>query len=101
MRGHRRMSTNDWTQVTLLSLQAEQGNGKEIDMDTLGDALPKEMARVRDEVIPAYQHPALNGSGALAIMCMRNDLDAAARAMAEGDVIEMMRVYESLKGYHV
>lgn len=68
--------------------------------NTLGDELPKEMARVRDEVIPAYQHPALGSSGAFAIMCMKQDLDAAAKALAEGDVVEMMRVYESLKGYH-
>ena len=32
---------------------------------------------------------------------MRNDLDAAAKAMAEGDVVAMLRAYEALKGYHV
>ncbi len=30
---------------------------------------------------------------------MRADLDAAAKALAEGDVVAMIRVYESLKGY--
>jgi hypothetical protein len=67
--------------------------------ETLGDALPKQMARVRDEIIPLYQDPMLKGAGALALAMMRADLDAAAKAMAEGDVVEMLRRYESLKGY--
>lgn len=65
--------------------------------DTLGDALPREMARVRDEVLPEYV--AIWPAGALAAGMMRRDLDAAARALAEGDVIAMMRAYESLKEY--
>jgi hypothetical protein len=69
------------------------------DMSSLGEELPKEMARVRDEVVPAYSHPALNGAGAFALMMMRRDLDAAAKAMAEGDVVEMLRAYEALKCY--
>lgn len=32
---------------------------------------------------------------------MRADLDGAAKALAEGDVVEMMRRYESLKGWQV
>ena len=66
-------------------------------MDTLGDALLREMARVRDVVMPAYQ--AIGPSGAFALAFMRRDLDLAAKALAEGDVIAMLRVYESLKGY--
>lgn len=66
---------------------------------TLGDALPREMARVRDEVMPAYQE--IGVSGLFALRMMRADLDLAARAMAEGDTVTMLRVYESLKGYHV
>jgi hypothetical protein len=30
---------------------------------------------------------------------MRTDLDRAALAMASGDVVEMRRIYQSLKGY--
>lgn len=63
---------------------------------SLGEALPAEMARVRDEVLPYYT-PEVNGQFAAAMM--RADLDAAAKALAEGDVAEMARVYESLKGY--
>lgn len=69
--------------------------------DTLGDALPKEMARVRDKIMPAYADPALNGAGVFALNMMRQDLDAAARAMAEGDVVAMMACYEALKTYDV
>lgn len=67
--------------------------------DTLGDALPREMARVRDKVLPQYL--ALRGMPNVIvepqIAMMRADLDAAAKALAEGDVIAMLRVYQSLK----
>lgn len=67
--------------------------------DSLGEALPREMARVRDEVMPAYID--IGPPGALALVMMRADLDAAAKALAEGDVAEMIRVYQSLKGYEL
>lgn len=67
--------------------------------DTLGDALPREMARVRDVVMPQYV--ALRGMPGVnvefALVMMRADLDAAAKALAEGDVVAMLRVYQSLK----
>jgi hypothetical protein len=67
--------------------------------DTLGEALPREMARVRDEVLP--QFIALRGMPNVIvepqIAMMRADLDAAAKALAEGDVVAMLRVYRSLK----
>lgn len=68
-------------------------------VDTLGDALPREMARVRDKVMPAYV--SIGAPGIFALTMMRADLDAAAKAMIEGDVIAMISVYESLKGYSV
>lgn len=66
---------------------------------TLGESLPLEMARVRDKVLPAYI--AIGAAGSFAATMMRNDLDAAARAMAEGDLPAMIRVHESLKGYEL
>jgi len=66
--------------------------------DTLGDALPREMARVRDEVMPSYLE--IGPAGAFALTFMRGDLDRAAKALAEGDVAEMIRAYEALKEYH-
>ena len=73
--------------------------------DTLGDALPREMARVRDVVLPQYlkaKEPlgSPGGDGLdFAIALMRAELNEAARALVEGDVAAMIRVYESLKGY--
>lgn len=66
-------------------------------MNTLGEALPKEMARVRDEVMPAYT--AIGSAGGFALASMRRDLDAAAKALAEGDVGAMIHAYNSLKGW--
>lgn len=62
---------------------------------SLADALPAEMARVRDHVLPHYDE--IGPAGALAAYLIRGDLDAAARAMAAGDVVEMIRCYQSLK----
>ena len=67
------------------------------DVETLGTALPKEMARVRDKVLPVYLE--IGPNAAIAVMVMRAELDRATTALAEGDVVEMIRLYESLKGY--
>lgn len=66
---------------------------------SLGEALPAEMARVRDEVMPAYVE--IGPPGIFALTFMRADLDRAAKAMAEGDVVGMLRAYEALKDYHL
>lgn len=65
----------------------------------LGEALPKEMARVRDDVMPAYL--AIGPVSAFALAFMRADLDKAAKALAEGDVVAMIQAYQSLKDYKV
>lgn len=65
--------------------------------DTLGDALPREMARVRDQVMPAYIE--IGPMGAFALSFMRQDLDLAAKALAEGDILAMIAAYEALKEY--
>lgn len=71
------------------------------EIDTLGTALPHEMARVRDNVMPQYL--ALRGMPNVnvepALYLMRASLDAASKAMAEGDLVAMLRAYEDLKGY--
>lgn len=67
------------------------------DVTTLGEALPKEMARVRDEVMPAYIE--IGPPGQFALAMMRASLDAAAKAMAEGDTVAMIAAYQDLKGY--
>lgn len=62
---------------------------------TLADALPREMARVRDELLPMYLE--IGPPGAFAVAMMRRDLDEASRAMMAGDTVAMLRVYQSLK----
>jgi len=64
---------------------------------TLAEALPAEMARVRDHVMPAYLE--IGAAGSFALAMMRRDLDLAAKAMMEGDTVAMLRVCESLKGF--
>ncbi len=61
----------------------------------LGVALKREMARVRDEVLPQYEEAGLPGAASL--MC--HDLDWAATVLAEGDVVAMLHAYEALKGW--
>lgn len=63
--------------------------------ESLGTALPAEMARVRDEVLPAYLE--VGPAGTFAVMMIRRDLDDATRALAEGDVVAMLRAYQKLK----
>ncbi len=65
-------------------------------MQSLAEALPREMARVRDEVIPVYQ---TISTGFIAIALMRQSLDAAAKALAEQDVAAMLGCLEDLRGY--
>ena len=68
-------------------------------VDTLADALPREMARVRDVVIPAYQEA---GPGAIfALTFMRRDLDLAAKALAEGDVVAMIAILKELQDWRL
>lgn len=64
---------------------------------TLGEALPKEMARVRDELIPEYL--SIGPASGFAVMMMRRSLDRAAIAMAEGDLLAMIAAYKELKDY--
>jgi hypothetical protein len=64
---------------------------------TLGDALPAEMRRVRDDVLPCYL--ACGVSGAFAAAMMRASLDEAAQALASGDVARMLRALADLKKY--
>lgn len=64
---------------------------------TLGDALPKEMARVRDVLMPRYQQ--IGPAGMFALTMMRMDLDRAAKAMVEGDLVAMIAAYKALKEY--
>lgn len=65
-------------------------------MATLGEELPKEIARVRDEVMPEYLKIP---SGSFAADMMRRSMDRATKAIAEGDLVTMITAYKELKGY--
>lgn len=65
--------------------------------DTVGDALLREMARVRDEVMPVFAE--IGPPGAMALAFMRRDLDQTAKAMAEGDVVAMIAALQELEGW--
>jgi hypothetical protein len=62
---------------------------------TLGDALPAELARVRDQVMPGLI--AREASTGLAFL--RADMDRTARAMIEGDVIAMIECFLALQAW--
>lgn len=64
---------------------------------TLSEALPAEMARVRDHVLPAFD--AIGTPGVLGAAMIRTDLDRAARAAAEGDLMAMIEAHEALRGW--
>ncbi len=66
-------------------------------VETLGDALPKEIAEPMDRYASITSSRTRAGSFALSMM--RFDLDAASKAMIEGDLLGMIRAYQSLKGY--
>jgi len=61
----------------------------------LAEALPKECARVR-VVLGHYKE--IGPAGAFGALMIEQDLQRADRAMVSGDVVEMLRAYEALKG---
>lgn len=69
-------------------------------MEILAEALPKEINRVR-EIQDMYK--SMRGMPNIIvepqIMMMEQEIQSAIKASAEGDVIEMLKCYESLKGY--
>lgn len=62
---------------------------------SLGEALPDEIARVR-EILGQYR--SIGVAGRLGAALIERDLDQAVRALAEGDVVAMARAYAKLKG---
>ncbi len=63
-------------------------------METLADALPKEMARVR-EVLGHYKE--IGPAGMFAAAFIERDLRAADEAVMAGDVVQMIRSLQTLK----
>lgn len=65
------------------------------EVETLADALPKEMARVR-EVLGHYRE--IGPAGRFGAAMIEQDLRNADRAVMSGDVIAMLRSLETLRG---
>lgn len=68
-------------------------------MNTLAEALPHQMARVRDHILPAYVALGQEGEPYAGLMSM--DLEAASQALASGDLIGMARVFDSLRDWQL
>lgn len=63
----------------------------------LGDELPKEIERCQ-ELLAAYAE--IGPAGNFASMMIRQDISSAVKALTAGNVMEMLRAYESLKTYN-
>ncbi len=65
------------------------------EVTTLADALPAEMARVR-EVLGHYRE--IGPAGAIGAAFIEQDLRAADRAVMSGDVVAMIAALKTLQG---
>lgn len=70
-------------------------NANDTPQQTLADALPEEIQRCQQLLV---EYAAIGPAGAFASMMIRADIAAAHKAMMDGDVVEMIRAYEALKG---
>lgn len=64
-------------------------------MNTLGDAYPLELQRVR-ELLEEYRE--LGPVGRLGAIVIKDVLVRAEKALAEGDTVAMIRLYKELQG---
>lgn len=64
-------------------------------MTTLADELPRQMKRVREELIPAYED--IGPAGMFALAFLQSDLAAAERALAEQDIVAMIAACRKLQ----
>ena len=64
--------------------------------ETLGDALPKEIARCQELLLIDYA--SIGTAGAFASAMIRGHIATAQKAMVEGDTMAMLRAYNDLKG---
>jgi hypothetical protein len=76
-----------------VSVPAEAAPAK-VGNTTLGDALPKEVQRCQDLLA---QYVAIGPAGWFGASMIRRDIAAALKAMAEGDLVDMIRAYNALR----
>lgn len=72
-------------------------------MVSLAEALPEQIRRVNEDIIPVYESMLgmPNVIVAPTIAMMRHAVNEATKAAASGDVIQMLRWHEELKGLDV
>ena len=80
----------DQHQEMLATLKGEDGPA-----ETLAEALPREMARVR-EVLGHYRE--IGPAGMFGAAMIEQDLRAADRGVMSGDVVAMLRSLKALQG---
>ena len=68
--------------------------GEDGPVETLAEALPREMARVR-EVLGHYRE--IGPAGMFGAAMIEQDLRAADRAVMSGDVVAMLRILKTLQ----
>jgi hypothetical protein len=69
-------------------------------MTSLADALPEQIKLMNEEIIPAYVSIIpLAPMTALTVQIMRAEVDRAVKALASGDVVEMLEAYAAIKDY--
>jgi molybdopterin converting factor small subunit len=70
--------------------------------DSVGEALPREMTRVRTKVLPAYYEILKDNPLTIVTINLINaSLDRAQTALAEGDVLAILLAHEDLKGWEL
>lgn len=62
--------------------------------ESLGEALPKELARAR--MIQGHARE-IGPAGAFLVAVIEQDIQAAERAMISGDIVGMLQAYQALK----
>ena len=64
------------------------------DTETLGDALPKQIARCQ-ELLEEYK--SIGPSGMFGYSMIKLDIDRAVKALASGDIVAMLQAYKALE----
>lgn len=70
-------------------------------MSNLAEALPAEIQRIREDVLPAYEELRAMPNVIVEpqIAMMNHAINEATKACAAGDVVAMLRWHEELKGW--
>lgn len=68
-------------------------------MKNIIEGIQRQQARLREEIIPAYQ--SLGPCGAIALYVMNTAMKRADEAIATGDTVGMIAAYKDLEGFEL